>query len=241
MLALLIQLQAFGVFAAKKEFSVGDTLYVWANDGLVMREEPRFDSPSVVKLDYGTADTVLEGIGEELEFVEARGIHYNKTTWQRISVFGRFVKIQYMGMEGFIFDGFLSRLVPMHDKERMPDYFNRAYGQLQMIDRSDEQKESGKIIYKTGIMYEFARGREKAWNDYRYFIPDISMNEAYLLINRSSGFEENYKRQIKARSTYFDPGPLKFSRDEIVIGYALGTETIENGHWYVAITGGFGN
>ena len=206
-----------------------------------MRKEPGFASPAIEKLDYGTAIVVMETLSNELEFVVTNEIQGSRITRPGISVFGKFVKVRYKGLEGFIFDGFLSRLVPMHNKEPLDDYFNRAYGQLQTMEHSDNQTEYRRIIYKTGIVHEFERGQEKAWYTDFYFIPGISMNEAYLLINKSRGFEEAYKRQINEGATGFDPGPRKFSRDEIVIDYTLGQETIRGDRYHASITGEFGN
>jgi hypothetical protein len=235
LLIAIILLQGLRAHAITREFSVGDTLYVWANDGLMMRKEPRFDSPSLMKLDYGTATVVMERTGGEAEFVVASAIERNQRTLPGISVFGGFVKIHYKGMEGFIFGGFLSRLVPMHNNEPLTDYFNRVYGQLQLIDRSNDHTVSRRVIYKTGIVHEFEGGREKAWFRHLYFIPGISMNEAYLLINRSTGFEEHYKSQRK-NATDFDQRLEKFTRDEIVIGRDLGQERIQGGRGYVLVT-----
>ncbi|HEY5750410.1 MAG TPA: SH3 domain-containing protein [Chryseolinea sp.] len=242
-LFLLVLVQGFSAFAATKEFSVGDTLYVWANDGLVMRKEPKFDSPSLMKLDYGTAIVVIEKTGEEKEFVVASTLYRNQKTLPGISVFGGFVKIHYEGVEGFIFDGFLSRLAPLHDQESLDDYFKRIYGQLQTVDRSKKISEYvgyrfKRIIYKSGIISE-AEGGE-SWGRHLYFIPDISVNEAYLLINKSTNLAENYKRQRES-ATYFDQRIEKFTRNEIVIGYELGQQTIQGGENHVLIISGFGN
>lgn len=241
---LLVLGQGFSALAATKEFSVGDTLYVWANDGLVMRKEPKFDSPSLMKLEYGTAIVVIERTGSETEFVVASAMNRNKKKLPGISIFGEFVKIHYKGMEGFIFDGFLSRLAPIHDQESLDDYFSRVFGQLQTIDRSKPvghtEYRFKRTIYKTGIVSEFEGGPEN-WFTHLYFIPGISLNEAYLLINKSSGFEVNYKRQIREGATYFDQRPEKFERGEIVIGYELGQQTLRGGSNHVVITSEFGN
>ncbi|AYB34182.1 SH3 domain-containing protein [Chryseolinea soli] len=235
-------MQGLNAYAASKKNSIGDTLYVWANDGLLMRKEPKFESPSLMKLDYGTAIVVMERTGVGAEFVVARAMKHNQRSLPGISIFGGFVKIHYKGMEGFIFDGFLSRLAPLHDQESLDDYFGRVFGQLQTIDRSkpDSEYRFKRIFYKTGIVSEFEGGPEN-WFTHLYFIPGISLKEAYLLINKATGFERNYKRQISEGSTYFDQRPEKFAPDEIVIGYELGQQTIRVDHGHVFILSEFGN
>jgi hypothetical protein len=240
---LLIVLQGTGAYASTGEFSAGDTLYVWAIDGLMIRKGAKFDSPSLMKLDYGTAVVVLERIGGEMEFVVADAIDRGQKTFPGISVFGEFLRIRHMGVEGFIFGGFLSRLAPLREKESLNDYFKRIFGPLQTIDRSKKISEAvehrfKRTIYKTGIISEFETDGYGSRS--LYFIPDISMNEAYLLINKNSDLAENYKRE-REKATYFDQRIEKFARNEIVIVYELGQETIQSGENYVLIVSEFGN
>lgn len=173
-------LNVLDVHSNNLDFEVGDTLYVWANEGLLMRNAPSFDSPTIMKLKYGEQIIVNEKDERDYEFVLANSATGNKTIFPKIALTGRFVKIHYNGAHGFIYDGFLSKLQPMKENEELNEYFDRTLGQLQVIDRSQENSEYKfkRFVYKNGLISQHERGRENWWS-YLYLIPDISLKEGY--------------------------------------------------------------
>lgn len=225
------------------DFEIGDTLYVWANEGLLMRRAPTFDSPTITKLKYGEQIIVIEKEDRDYEFVVANSATGNKTVFPKVVLTGRFVKILYKGSYGFIYTGFLSKLQPMKEREGLDEYFNRTLGQLQVIDRSKENSENKlkRIVYKNGVISQHVRGSENWWSNL-YLIPDISLREAYLLINRLTGFEENYKRSLNEGSTWIETHPTKFEPNEIVLQSSAFEEiVIQMKNSYVVITMDGGN
>lgn len=236
-------LSVLSAHSTNLDFEIGDTLYVWANEGLLMRKAPTFDSPMITKLKYGEQIIVNEKDDRDYEFVVANSATGNKTVFPKIVLMGRFVKILYKGSYGFIYTGFLSKLQPMKEREGLDEYFKRTLGQLQVIDRSKENSENKfkRIVYKNGVISQHVRGSENWWSNL-YLIPDISLREAYLLINRLTGFEENYKRSLNEGSTWIETHPTKFEPNEIVLQSSAFEEiVIQMKNSYVVITMDGGN
>lgn len=92
---LLISLYSFG-----QRYEVGEEMYVIADGGLNLRKKPSFDEEIITLLNRGSKvkiDQILKS--EEIELPNG----YR----------GKWVKILYGNKEGFVFDAYLSRLIPI--------------------------------------------------------------------------------------------------------------------------------
>ena len=230
-------------YSNSPHFETGDTLYVWSVDGLLMREAPAFDSKAIKKLPYGEQIIIIEKIDREYEFMIADSVVRNKTTLPRVVLTGKFVKIQYSGLHGYVFDSFLSKLEPMKEDETVSEYFHRTLKLAHVIDRSrrNEEYEFERYVYKNGVIVQRERGRENWWSRL-YFIPDISITEGYLLVNKTTGFEKTYKHNLDEGSLSIETLPRKFEPGEIILQTSLFSETtIQIKSHYVVITEEGGN
>ena len=90
-------------FAQKSRFSENETLYVWALNGLNMRKLPDAKSEKIAALPYGEKVTVQANIG----IIVAHEVEEFKD----FKVHGVWLLVKYGDKEGFVFDGYLSRLV----------------------------------------------------------------------------------------------------------------------------------
>lgn len=79
------------------ERHTGQTLIVHAIDGLKLRFEPSFHSPTITVLDYGEAITQLGETPESEHF----SIGYT---------IGKWIHVDVNGLEGYVYDGFVSSL-----------------------------------------------------------------------------------------------------------------------------------
>ena len=169
------------------------------------------------KLSYGQQLVVVEVDDREFEFEIMQRVTTQKQDFPRMAVSARFIKITTAGAAGYVFAGLVSRLKPIDKKETLESYFNRIFGQLKVLidihhDNLDKLK---RIAYANGAILQEETGREY-WSESLYIIPDVTVLEAYLLINRIHGFENEYKRQVR-ESNWIETHPTKFKDDEIVL------------------------
>jgi hypothetical protein len=242
LLAILL-ISHFQLVADDRQFEVGDTLFVWADNGIIVRSEPSMDAKAIIKLSYGEKVTVLEVIDRELESEIIQSVTVKNQVFPRITVIGKFVKVNLSGSIGYVYGGLLSRLKPMQKGERFEAYLSRVFGILTVVadvrqDNSDYRFK--RIIYANGAMLQQEHGNENWWN-HLYLIPDITLNEAYLLINRLVCFETEYKRAINEGSDWIETHPTKFEPNAIVLQSGPFEETcikLESHYIFITMSGG---
>jgi hypothetical protein len=246
-----MRLQLFIIFllfhtqlvADDNDFAVGDTLFVWADNGIIVRKQPSMDSEVLTKLNYGERVIVLEVVDRELEYEMMKSVNIKNQVFPRITVIGKFIKTKLSGSVGYVYGGLLSRLEPMVKGEGLEVYFSRAFGQLRVV--ADVRHENSdykfkRIIYTTGAMLQQEHGNENWWS-HLYLIPDITLGEAYLLINKLVGFETAYKRGIDEGSDWIETHPTKFELNAIVLQSGPFEEThikVESHYILITVSGG---
>ena len=116
-ITLFILIQSLGLIAQASRFKDGETLNVWATSGLNMRDKPDAKAVKLTTVPYGAKVIVQENIGVKIPF--------EVEEFKGFIVKGYWLLVKYGDMEGFVFDGFLSRLpAPKNKKEDIEDYFN---------------------------------------------------------------------------------------------------------------------
>jgi Bacterial SH3 domain len=164
---LFIVMQALGLNAQSSRFKENETLNVWAASGLNMRDKPDAKSAKIATIPYGVKVTVQPNIGIKIPF--------EVEEFKGFTVKGYWLLVKYGDTEGFVFDGFLSKLpAPIkNDSTTLEDYFDNQIGKL-------------------GGKYE-VRFRDDAVDSVRYAKP----NEKYDLSQRDEvSFNQKYKRGI---------------------------------------------
>ena len=87
-------------------FANGQQLFVVANSGLNLRATPEREAISHITIPYGE---LVEVLSFDQECVIIEEIEWTRGSW---------IKVQYEGHEGYVFDGFLSPLaVPQYHAE----------------------------------------------------------------------------------------------------------------------------
>lgn len=205
--------------AHSNDYKIGDTLFVWADNGILVRKQPDINSESIKKLNYGERIVIQEIDERNFEYKIMESVTHQKEVFPGITVAGNFMKISFSGTVGYIYGGFLSRLKPINQGEGLEVYFARVFGQLKILadvrhDNSDNRFK--RIIYNNGTTLRQEWGNENWWS-HVYFIPDITLREAYLLVNRLVGFEKNYKTGLDGGSTWIETHPIKFESNTIVL------------------------
>ena len=108
-----MMITAFGLKAEVTPtfFAEGSQLFVVANSGLNMRETPDATSMTINTIPYGSLVTVMPF---DQECVIIQEIEWTRGSW---------IKVEYDGYEGYVFDGFLSPLaVPRYAAEVTEGY-----------------------------------------------------------------------------------------------------------------------
>ncbi len=101
-----------GLFANTDKPSEGSTLQVIAPSGLNLRTQPSMDASSILTMPHG-AEVTLLAFEDNTEL--------SRVEW----VDGKWMKVEYNGIEGWAFDGFLTVLnVPSHDLELTKEYLD---------------------------------------------------------------------------------------------------------------------
>ena len=192
---LIIFIQAFGLTAQQSRFKENETLNVWAASGLNMRDKPEAKSTKVATIPYGARVTVQPNIGIKIPF--------EVEEFKGFTVKGYWLLVKYGNTEGFVFDGFLSRL-PAPNKADTLDiegYLDKKIEKIgkryevkvrnldkDTVIRSASPKEdvenfdyfSYKQKYKQGILYEYLRG-EGGFNR-KINCPNLTLYEGYVLV-----------------------------------------------------------
>ena len=160
-------------------FIEGTQLYVVANSGLTLRMEPHKNSESLGIVDYGSVVEVLT----QPDSVE----NYERLNW----VDGKWLFVEYDGVTGYMFDGYLSDLpMPIYEFERCQLDFDFIYPLESWVDVNLGESETNRVEagLLTRITQEFIGGeklvRSQKEDSYKLelYINDIRLMDAYHLL-----------------------------------------------------------
>ena len=206
--------------AQNTRFKDGETLYIWAASGLNLRDKPDAKGTKLITIPYGSKVVVQPNIGVKVPFEVEQSKDF--------SVKGYWLLVKYENTEGYIFDGFLSKLpAPTLQKEEggIEAYFDKSIGKLgnkydvtvwdETLHRSrpalsyenleKSQMENYKQKYKQGILYSSSSLSEEGG----YFVielSNLSLYEGYFLLkvhyydpeNDAFTFDKTTKKIIMA-------------------------------------------
>jgi Bacterial SH3 domain len=190
--------------AQESRFKEGETINVWAESGLNMRDKPDAKAQKLMTIPFGAKVTVQANIGIKIPF--------QVEIFKGFDVKGFWLLVKYNNTEGFVFDGFLSRLptpivktkksknisqsdllesylneyigkvgkkydVRIHDKSdgSSEERFGRALKPNEKYDEDDVRVQIYKQKYNNNIIYE---------TNLEVTLPDCTLFEGYLLVKR---------------------------------------------------------
>jgi hypothetical protein len=148
--ALLIQLTFLNTYAADS-FKNGEQLNVWNKEGLPLKQQPGVSGKNLLVIPYGQSVTLINDAKPSLpgtiKINFYGGIYKLKGNW---------VKVAYKGKQGYVFDGYLSKMPPLIKPkynlfESEQDYLKRNYGiaRVKHIKGKDDLQKNT-IYYKNG-------------------------------------------------------------------------------------------
>lgn len=216
LLLICFTLPASGISSYTKE----DTLYVWAEGSLVIRDTSNANGHKISSVPYGKSVQVLESklfdfYQDSIQISQAwsdqDGQHYNA-----VYLRGFWVKVSFNGLIGYVFDGYLSHFpAPILQKngenEDIAEYIMRIFGVPEKKNTRGEDFFIKDDYFKKGVSSK-AIGSKTAYK--RYILPDLSLEEAILFIKNTQMTHENGKmRLIKQQSVPLGT-VLKFKYDQ---------------------------
>lgn len=178
-------------------------LYVAARAGLSMREKPGTTAKVIDKIPYGTPIQLQENDGAS-QSIRTEGL------------LGYWRKVSYKDKTGYILDSYLLPTPPpaagIKDMKEYLAQISSAFGEMLVI-KSDSTKEADapgwelhKQLYKNGAERHQFLGYE--YGSETYFLPEFTMQQAFLLIRMLPEFES-----VAGSKEEFPLANRKFKRD----------------------------
>ncbi len=194
----------------RRIFSNGDTLYVTATprqpstneyhfSGMELFREPDLNSRIITTLPYGAK-------------VTAKDTPLTNEILLGDGLTGLWLKVEYMGRDGFVFDAYLSKLPPPPEETPEPpllleEYFDRVLGVIREPEPQDPHRRASDTVklYGMGVeMRQHGSGRS-AYSTFK--IPYFSVQEAFVIIKNLLDFHNaqlprGYSRTSRGRNSF---------------------------------------
>ncbi len=192
---------------AINNYKLGDTLFVWAKNGLNIRKEPDANSPVVAKLSFGSQVLIIDEALQTTPYLleiskikeldeyhqDKESISERRKSKKKLVFSGFWVKIRTNNTEGYVFDAYLSSLKTLsndkhpakyrEDYDQHNDLFKINFGLLKQKGRNIyDQNDRKAVSYSYGqeASIEISGGRG-GWNKRVIFPSTISLIEGYLI------------------------------------------------------------
>jgi hypothetical protein len=166
-------------------YESGETIYVWARTGLVLRKTADFNGTKITTLPYGTKvecivyDQIKTYSNELAGDYDAPEEHqltiFKATDVEPFVLRGCWVKVKVDGKEGYLFDIYLSRLAPASVLEPAQT-IEEGMDQLAAYAKTNWSmvQENPIMMFSNGSVY---------WKHQRWVLPDMNETEVFLLTN----------------------------------------------------------
>lgn len=163
-------------------FSAGDSIFVWAKDGLSLRTEPSSKSSKKRALAYGTPGVVVEsGKYDSVTVITAATDKEGHRT-SAFRIHGRWVRVHAEQDTGYVFSGYLSEMEPYKRKNgehaSISAWLEQTAGKL-----STREYQNGNTIAYTNHVVESKHNGEGGGYTRYYFPRDKSFHDGFLLLN----------------------------------------------------------
>ncbi|MFH2141927.1 MAG: SH3 domain-containing protein [Bacteroidota bacterium] len=169
-------------------YTKNDSLYVWANSGLNLRETIDENSKVITTIPFGelvVVDSIFRIDETEVKVINSIKIDNHWTPEYYIK--GKRVKIKYKDFKGFVFIGFLSTMKPILCETQcfyfsLDSVIEKQYGVFKTFNRDpDEEHSDIEIIFNNGYIYTFICGVN--WGESSICMPNFPFDEGVLIIS----------------------------------------------------------
>lgn len=197
-------------------YAPGDVLHVLAYHGLSLRSGPSTGHAKRATLPYGTKITVLDSV---------RVKPFSVKEYPGYTIRGHWTKVRFDTLEGYVFDGYLSRYSAPRSNGRggFEDFLTYATREFGTPKKQKLELESDKpcsdcssfreiYTFKNGVVYELHAGDgDGGWTVPYYQLPGLSFEEAFLWFVYNDGL---YKDDPKYNKPGLKPEELGFEISE---------------------------
>jgi hypothetical protein len=183
LLPALLLLFTFNLVAKVSPISgSGDKLNVWLLDGIQLKESAATKSKTITTLPYGSSVTVIK----ESTPNKALTVDFKSDAFKApYKLKGKWIKIDFNGKTGYVFDRYLSAMPALHkgargNFESQSDYLKRNYG-IKKVEKISNRK-AGPLTttYYTNGIKSVETGMEGCF-DHELYFTKITFSEAVLL------------------------------------------------------------
>jgi hypothetical protein len=172
-------------------FENGTHVYVTAPSGLNMRTSPDTEGRVIYYLEYGDYVTITE--------YESTS-HTQRIDW----IDGNWVKVNYEGVEGYVFDGYLSTFpVPKYDYELytgesdliypIESYFSHHFGQTSSTDTLINMESNLKVVHKLDGNKRIIKTQKPGIYKLEVYVENVRIMDVYNLLYGM--FTEKYEKE----------------------------------------------
>ena len=189
-------------------YEPGDTLWIWAKNGLNIREQPDVLSKilgvaenggQVIALDYQDSafPYAVEVTNKSVHIITDK----EKVEYPNFELTGFWAKVNYHGMVGYVFDGYLSRLQTFighqYEQDSQEDFhvlslkkYDRILKQIEEHKYVEGDHKLVRYIFDTGTIVEINRG-SGYWEKEMLFPNNLSLMEGYLIYSLTMKSDED--------------------------------------------------
>ena len=212
-------------------FIEGTQLYVVANSGLTLRVAPNADSESLGIVEYGSSVEVLNQ-PDSIQFLE-------RLNW----VEGRWLFVEYDGITGYMFDGYLSDLpMPIYEFEKCQldldlIYPLESWTEVNLGEFESNVVEAGALKRVTD---KFIGGEKmvRSHKDDEYklelYLNDIRLMDAYHLLQSMIDSKDRLET-FKDESTFIEDGEGDLSKVKINLDNPVEIRKLKSGNVKIII------
>ena len=201
-LMLMLMLILFGYGAGANHFENGATVFVTAQSGLNMRAGPDMEGQVIYYLEYGDEVRITEYVSP---------MNLLRIDW----IDGKWVKVSYEGVTGYVFDGYLSSFpVPIYGFEMckmamdiaytIESYFSHHFSQASSNDTLADHEDEIKIVEKLDGNKRMVKTQKPGLYKLEVYIEHVRIMDMYNLIYGM--FAGKHEREEYKNSSIFYEG-----------------------------------
>jgi Bacterial SH3 domain len=202
-------------------YKPGDTLWVWAKNGLNIRSEPNASSSVLGKIENGNKVIMLDypekGVSFSIEEIKKTVVEDPETGKKRqihFNLDGYWAKIQYGSQVGFVFDAFLSKLPTFlghsYENNSQNGYYvdclnkhNKLINKIGDKVRDEFDRFDVRYIFDNGCIVSMSGGN--GWGTMEMlFTGNLSLIEGYLIYANTMKFKDDKLMDIGEDSLLFE-------------------------------------
>jgi len=170
----------------------GDTLFVWASEGINIFSNHYTNSEVLSHAEYGEKLLVLDcSYDSTISVVMNSPCLVNDNLTPVYKAKGKMIKVKFYDLEGYVFDVYLARIQPIEKYKSFDRFLEENIGIIKSFEHNKEPRRT-ETVYKNGIVrYITSFGSSNpGCLETTYIIPGLSLHEGFLIAYHLLGLKE---------------------------------------------------